>query len=176
MVRRTLISAALLVAILPGFVVVDRALAGCLRSGISGCDGVQVTSSDNNSRFLVIGRNKSITIDLPRDITEVLVADPNTVTAVALTNRRVTIIGKQIGQSNIYFYDDRHLQIAAIDVNVNYGAPPHELQTYDQPATVVTVFRGVSGRHYSCTPTDCVANHLPDDAGSADYPEVSGGK
>jgi hypothetical protein len=39
---------------------------------------LQVISSDANARFLEIGINKAVAIDLPRDIKEVLVADANT--------------------------------------------------------------------------------------------------
>src|ERR1700722_17414263 len=41
-----------------------------------------------NSRFLALGIGKSIVIDLPRDIKDVLVADPKIATAVVRTAQR----------------------------------------------------------------------------------------
>ena len=149
---------------------------------------MRVISHDDNARFLVIGRSKGITIELPQPVKTVLVGDPKTVTVVLPTNRQAYIIGKEIGVSNIYFYDDNGRQVAAIDVNVNYGAPPHELQTYDQPATVVLVYQGAKPvRRYSCTTTVCVASHKPPaeeggaetgggGAGGADTGGAAGGK
>ena len=74
---------------------------------------LQVVSSDANARFLELGFNKSVAIDLPRDVREVLVADPKTVTVVVRTMRRVYITGAVMGNTNVFFYDDDGRQIAA---------------------------------------------------------------
>ncbi len=71
------------------------------------------------ARFLELGFNKAVAIDLPRDLKEVLVADPKTVTVVVRTMRRVYIIGAVLGNTNVFFYDDDGRQIAALDVCVS---------------------------------------------------------
>lgn len=48
-----------------------------------------VTSGDATARFVGIGQSKSVVIDFPRDLKEVVVADPSIVQAVALEVRRV---------------------------------------------------------------------------------------
>ena len=65
MLKTTLILAAIIAAV--GFVLGDRPLL---------VQQLQVVSSDANARFLELGFNKSVAIDLPRDVREVLVADP----------------------------------------------------------------------------------------------------
>jgi len=71
-----------------------------------------------NARFLALGIGKSIVIDLPRDIKDVLVADPKIATAVVRTAQRAYIIGAAVGQTNIVFFDSAGLQIAAYDIAV----------------------------------------------------------
>jgi pilus assembly protein CpaC len=71
-----------------------------------------------NARFLPLGIGKSIVIDLPRDIKDVLVADPKIANAVVRSAQRAYIIGAAVGQTNIVFFDATGQQIAAYDVAV----------------------------------------------------------
>src|SRR5882724_7738269 len=77
-------------------------------------------SADNqmNARFLSLGIGKSVVIDLPRDIKDVLVADPKIANAVVRSAQRAYIIGAGIGQTNIVFFDSAGQQIAAYDIAV----------------------------------------------------------
>jgi pilus assembly protein CpaC len=71
-----------------------------------------------NARFLSLGIGKSIVIDLPRDIKDVLVADPKIANAVIRSAQRAYIIGAAVGQTNIVFFDSAGQQIAAYDIAV----------------------------------------------------------
>jgi pilus assembly protein CpaC len=71
-----------------------------------------------NARFLPLGIGKSIVIDLPRDIKDVLVADPKIANAVVRSAQRAYIIGAAVGQTNIVFFDAMGQQIAAYDIAV----------------------------------------------------------
>jgi pilus assembly protein CpaC len=71
-----------------------------------------------NARFLSLGIGKSIVIDLPRDIKDVLVADPKIANAVVRSAQRAYIIGATVGQTNIIFFDSAGQQIAAYDIAV----------------------------------------------------------
>src|SRR6202171_1561615 len=71
-----------------------------------------------NSRFLALGIGKSVVIDLPRDIKDVLVADPKIANAVIRSAQRAYIIGAAVGQTNIVFFDSVGQQIAAYDIAV----------------------------------------------------------
>ncbi len=77
-------------------------------------------AADNqmNARFLSLGIGKSVVIDLPRDIKDVLVADPKIANAVVRSAQRAYIIGAGIGQTNIVFFDSAGQQIAAYDIAV----------------------------------------------------------
>jgi pilus assembly protein CpaC len=71
-----------------------------------------------NSRFLALGIGKSVVVDLPRDIKDVLVADPKIANAVVRSAQRAYIIGAAVGQTNIVFFDSAGQQIAAYDIAV----------------------------------------------------------
>ncbi len=71
-----------------------------------------------NARFLPLGIGKSLVIDLPRDIKDVLVADPKIANAVIRSAQRAYIIGAAVGQTNIVFFDAQGQQIAAYDIAV----------------------------------------------------------
>jgi pilus assembly protein CpaC len=71
-----------------------------------------------NARFLSLGIGKSVVIDLPRDVKDVLVADPKIANAVVRSAQRAYIIGVAVGQTNIVFFDSAGQQIAAYDIAV----------------------------------------------------------
>lgn len=79
---------------------------------------IQVAASEATSRFVPLGIGKSVAIDLPADIKDVLVADPKIANAVIRTSRRVYMIGVAIGQTNIFFFDADGKQIAGFDIAV----------------------------------------------------------
>src|SRR5690349_23472031 len=69
-------------------------------------------------RFLSLGVGKSVVVDLPRDVKDVLVADPKIANAVIRSPQRAYIIGAAVGQTNIVFFDSAGQQIAAYDIAV----------------------------------------------------------
>jgi pilus assembly protein CpaC len=79
---------------------------------------IQVAASEATSRFVPLGIGKSVAIDLPTDIKDVLVADPTIANAVVRSSRRVYMIGVKIGQTNIFFFDANGKQIAGFDIAV----------------------------------------------------------
>jgi pilus assembly protein CpaC len=79
---------------------------------------IRVAASEATSRFVPLGIGKSVAIDLPADIKDVLVADPKVANAVIRSSRRVYIIGVAVGQTNIFFFDADGRQIAGFDIAV----------------------------------------------------------
>src|SRR5438874_2220640 len=76
------------------------------------------TDGQMNARFVSLGIGKSFVIDLPREIQDVLVADPKLAKPVVRPTQRAYIIGAAIGQINIVFFDSTGAQIAAYDIAV----------------------------------------------------------
>jgi pilus assembly protein CpaC len=77
-----------------------------------------IADGQMNARPLSLGIGKSIVVDLPRDIKDVLVADPKIANAVVRSAQRAYIIGAAVGQTNIVFFDSAGQQIAAYDIAV----------------------------------------------------------
>jgi pilus assembly protein CpaC len=79
---------------------------------------IRVAASEATSRAVRLGVGKSVAIDLPSDIKDVLVADPTIANAVIRSSRRVYMIGVKVGQTNIFFFDANGRQIAGFDIAV----------------------------------------------------------
>ncbi len=69
-------------------------------------------------RSVVIGLNKSLMIELPRDVRDVLVSSPKMLDAVMHTSRRAYIIGLKTGQANAFMFDKDGKQILTLDIQV----------------------------------------------------------
>jgi pilus assembly protein CpaC len=77
-----------------------------------------IASTDAKVRFLALGIGKSVVIDLPREVKDVLVADPKIANAVVRSSQRAYIIGAAVGQTNVVFFDADGKQVAAYDIAV----------------------------------------------------------
>ncbi|MBI3435081.1 MAG: type II and III secretion system protein family protein [Proteobacteria bacterium] len=73
---------------------------------------------ESNARFLPLGVGKSVVIDLPGDIKDVLVSDPKVANAVVRSSRRAYLIGVAVGQANVFFFDAEGRQLAGFDIAV----------------------------------------------------------
>ena len=155
MTRRTLTSVVAVIAA-AAFVASVRAPAAN--------PGMQLSSNDETASFMPLGLNKSVVVDLESDISEVLVADPKIVSAVVRSSRRVFVIGAALGQTNVYFFDDKGRQIGALDIAVVNGSPrpPLESNPSGLPANVIVIHRGVTGSTYSCTSRTCTTPEKSD--------------
>lgn len=76
---------------------------------------IQISSSDVGSHSVALGVSKSMVVDFPRDIKDVLIADPKIANAVVRSARRAYIIGIKPGQTNVFFFDAQGRQMAAFD-------------------------------------------------------------
>jgi pilus assembly protein CpaC len=79
---------------------------------------ITVAASDFGSRFVALGIGKSVVIDFPRDIKDVLVANPKIANAVVRTARRAYVIGNEVGQTNVFFFDSEGRQMVGLDIAV----------------------------------------------------------
>ena len=77
-----------------------------------------IPSIPPKTRFLSLGIGKSVIIDLPRDVKDVLVADPKIANAVIRSPQRAYIIGAGVGQTNVVFFDADGQQIATYDIAI----------------------------------------------------------
>jgi pilus assembly protein CpaC len=118
MANRTTICTAILSVAL--FALVDLASVGQAVAAEAATQTpiIRVAASEATSRFVPLGIGKSVAIDLPADIKDVLVADPKVANAVIRSSRRVYIIGVAVGQTNIFFFDADGRQIAGFDIAV----------------------------------------------------------
>jgi pilus assembly protein CpaC len=119
MTRATSIRAAALAALIAVSCLIPRAIAGnVVFNAPATTQTIRVAASDSQSQPINLGVSKSVVIDLPRDVKDVLVADPKIANAVVRSSRRAFIIGSSVGQTNVFFFDAEGKQIAGFDIAV----------------------------------------------------------
>jgi pilus assembly protein CpaC len=67
---------------------------------------------------LKIGIGKSVLIEFPRDIRDVMVSNPAAVDAVVLSSNRVFLLARQLGEANAFFFDTNGEQYATLELFV----------------------------------------------------------
>ncbi|MFZ0777068.1 MAG: pilus assembly protein N-terminal domain-containing protein, partial [Xanthobacteraceae bacterium] len=85
---RSIRAAAALAPLLVAACLVPRALAGSVVFNTPPAEAVHVAASDYQSQPMSLGIGKSVVVDLPRDVKDVLVADPKIANAVVRSSRR----------------------------------------------------------------------------------------
>ncbi len=110
-------SAAILTALLMAGLVAPVALAP---SAAAASDGVRIDTGGTNqtSRSLVLPLNKMAVVELPRDVSDVVVAQPDKVEAVVRSPRKIYIIGMEVGQTNAFFFDNKGREILNLEIRV----------------------------------------------------------
>jgi len=98
--------------------ILNPALSPVLATDYQVASANTASAASLNARSLTLGISKSLVVDLPRDVKDVLVADPKIANAVVRSSKRAYIIGAAVGQTNIIFFDADGQQMAAYDVAV----------------------------------------------------------
>ena len=78
----------------------------------------------SRSASLVLPFGKSAVIDLPADARDILISNPAIADATVRTARRAYVIGRQLGQTNIFFFDAAGRQIANVEIRVEPDVAP----------------------------------------------------
>jgi pilus assembly protein CpaC len=79
---------------------------------------IQAPGTGQNSRSIVLPYSKSTVIELPDNVMDVIVSNPDVVEAVVHTSRRTMLIGKDAGQTNVYFYGHDGQELLNVDIRV----------------------------------------------------------
>lgn len=74
------------------------------------------------SRGIRVGRNKSAMIELPRELRDVVVSNPEMLDAVVQSSNRVFLIGKKVGQANIFLFDQSGEQFVTLEVTIEHDS------------------------------------------------------
>lgn len=72
------------------------------------------------SRAVRLGRNKTMLIELPRELRDVIVSNPEIVDAVVQSSRRVYLIGKNNGQANAFFFGSTGEQMLTLELLIEH--------------------------------------------------------
>lgn len=79
---------------------------------------IPASAGHQTTRSVTIGLNKSMVLELPRDVRDVLVSDPKKLDAVVNSSRRAYLIGVEVGQANAFFFDKNGDRILTLEVRI----------------------------------------------------------
>ncbi|HWF78169.1 MAG TPA: type II and III secretion system protein family protein [Caulobacteraceae bacterium] len=80
----------------------------------------QVFQDPRAGQTIVVPKDKSAAFRLDYPASEIVVAQPDTLSLVATTDRSFYVRGKQLGVTNILIYDTHHRLAQVVDVRVGY--------------------------------------------------------
>ncbi len=75
-------------------------------------------------RAVVVGLNKSVMVELPRELRDVIVSNPEFLDAVVQSSNRVYMIGKKVGSANAFFFDSNGEQVLILEIRVEPDTAP----------------------------------------------------
>ncbi len=75
-------------------------------------------------RAIVVGLNKSVMVELPRELRDVIVSNPEFLDALVQSSNRVYMIGKKLGGANVFFFDANGEQVLILEVRVEADTAP----------------------------------------------------
>ncbi len=70
------------------------------------------------STKLSVGVSKSVMVQFPFELKDVLVSDPERMDAVVQSSNRVFLIAKKVGQTNAFFFDTQGRQVLTLEIAV----------------------------------------------------------
>ncbi|MEG6508454.1 type II and III secretion system protein family protein [Methyloligella sp. 2.7D] len=105
----------------PGLPVATPAQAGPISLlRVSAADGLPAI------RQVTLGLDKSMVVELPVAARDVMVSNPSKIDAVMQTSRRAYVIGKGLGEANVFFTDQQGNQVLTLEVSVQRDLRPLE--------------------------------------------------
>ena len=100
------------------------ALLGLAPLGLGEAHGAQASqlrvgaNAYGRTQHVEIGLNKSLIVDLPADVREVIVSQPGVASAIMRSKRRAILQGTGSGDTNIFFLDGAGEPISVLEVSV----------------------------------------------------------
>jgi pilus assembly protein CpaC len=77
-------------------------------------------TANGTARQITLGLNKSMIVELPREVREVVVSNPEQIDAVLQTSTRAYLIGKKTGEANVIFVDKDGRQVVTLEVTTEH--------------------------------------------------------
>jgi pilus assembly protein CpaC len=96
------------------------AMAGPIAAPIVGPASAQIVQAPGSGQTIVVPKDKSAAFRLDYPASQIVVAQPDTLSLVATTDRSFYVRGKALGVTNILIYDAQHRLSQVVDVRVGY--------------------------------------------------------
>ena len=115
-----IISLLLAIALLPTLFLAHVSVATPIQAMTNQDNMLRVDRVGPNQRIrrIKIGLNKSLIVRLPRAARDVLVSNPKKVDAIVRSAKLTYLIGLEVGQTNIFFFDEKGNEMLTLEVEV----------------------------------------------------------
>ncbi len=118
------------------------------------------------TRQIMVGLDKTMVVELPRALKDVVVSNPLNLDAVVQTSNRVFLIAKKVGDANVFFFDENGEQVLTLEVRIE-----RDMQVFDR-----MIERLVPGSHINSeviNDTIVLSGSVPNPADSAKASEIA---
>jgi pilus assembly protein CpaC len=95
-------------------------MAGPISAPLATPASAQIVEAPGSGQTIVVPKDKSAAFRLDYPASEIVVAQPDTLSLVATTDRSFYVRGKALGVTNILIYDAQHHLSQVVDVRVGY--------------------------------------------------------
>lgn len=79
---------------------------------------ISETESIPVRKNIKLGLGKSVLIEFPRDVRDVMVSNPSAVDAVVLSSNRVFLLARKVGEANAFFFEANGDQAATFEIYI----------------------------------------------------------
>ncbi len=95
-------------------------LVGMMSAGVAQVSHLRISQAETGAtQFLQVGHNKSVIVDLPAEVGEVIVSQPEVAGVIMRSKRRAIIQGVGVGGTNIFFLSRTGARIAVLEITVS---------------------------------------------------------
>ncbi|MEZ5776258.1 MAG: type II and III secretion system protein family protein [Hyphomicrobiaceae bacterium] len=117
-------------------------------------------------RNVLVGLSKTMMVELPRDLRDVVVSNPEFLDAVVQTSNRVYLIAKKLGDANVFFFDENGEQILTLEVRIE-----RDMAVFDR--LIERLIPGASVEAEVINDTIILTGSVPNPADSARAAEIA---
>ena len=96
----------------------ERSYSYIQSQATSSSASVQSPGESSVSKSIVLPFSKSTVVELPEQMMDVIVSNPDIVEAMVHTAHRTVLIGKKTGQTNVYFYGNDGQELLSLEIRV----------------------------------------------------------
>ena len=87
-------------------------------AGAGSYANIQSPGQSPKTKLISLGYGKSTVVELPQEMMDVIISNPAVVEGIVHTSHRVMLVGKSVGQTNVYIYGHNGEELLNLEIRV----------------------------------------------------------